>query len=158
MNSFFNFICKYRYLNEIKFNSVDRVGYKRNNLYERMKPTTVVNGGLENESKKVIDSTRVSADQFVRELLKNNIDETIMSAQPMGMFPNDGGGLDILVGADGSATIVSKRQGQPSSCHRKPSSGTINGRTKNTNSNSIYGKDSSSTRSSKPVLLSSDKT
>lgn len=148
-------------MNEIKFNSVDRVGYKRSNLYERMKPTTVVNGGLENESKKVIDSTRVSADQFVRELLKNNIDETIMSAQPMGMFPNDGGGLDIVVGADGSATIVSRRQGQPSSSsHRKPisSAGAINGRTKNTNSNSINGKDSSSNRSAKPVTLSSNKT
>ncbi|KAH9511228.1 hypothetical protein DERF_009699 [Dermatophagoides farinae] len=119
-----------RYTNEIKFNSVDRVvNNKRSHHhhYERMKPTAMMNGlGMTLDStsisttesssyrsgpKKAIDSTRVPADQFVTELLKNNIDETIlMNNEPMEMFPDDGngGGLDIQVGPDGSATIISK--------------------------------------------------
>lgn len=121
-----------RYSNEIKFNSVDRVGNKRNNLYERMKPTVNgVVGGPESfrsgPSKKAIDSTRVSADQFVQELLQKNIDETIMDEQRMNPFPNDDGGLDILVQADGSATIVgysvAKSNTSTNQHHNRKSSG-----------------------------------
>lgn len=94
-------------MNDIKFNSVDRVGNKR--CPERaVKP---LNGGADEfkTGKKLIDSTRVSADQLVQELLQSN--KLVESAEEP--FMNDpNGGLELYVSRDGSATIGS-RQSRP---------------------------------------------
>nr|XP_027195877.1 uncharacterized membrane protein DDB_G0293934-like isoform X2 [Dermatophagoides pteronyssinus] len=182
----FNYIKSYyRYTNEIKFNSVDRVvNNKRSHhqLYERMKPTAMNGLGLtldsstisttesssfRSGSKKAIDSTRVPADQFVTELLKNNIDETIlMDNVPMEMFPEDGsgGGLDIQVGPDGSATIISKTRNRINNKfdnnnhhhhhnhNRDKSKSTSNGRTKN-NGNASNSNSSNSSNNNSPKKL-----
>lgn len=102
-------ICRYQ--NEVKFNSVDRVGNKRN---VHTKP---VNGGLHEDlyltgsSKKALDSTRISADQLVQELLKTNkLDETTFQENTFTNDANGGGVLELFVGKDGSATI----SGRPS--------------------------------------------
>ncbi|OTF70369.1 EEIG1 N-terminal domain containing protein, partial [Euroglyphus maynei] len=179
-----------RYTNEIKFNSVDRVvNNKRSHhqLYERMKPTAMNGLGLTLDSssistaessnyrsgpKKAIDSTRVPADQFVTELLRNNIDETIlMDNEPMEMFPDDGssGGLDIQVGPDGSATIISKTRNRPNNKvdnnnhyhhhhhhhhnnNRDKSKSSSNGRTKN-NGNASNSASSNSSNNNSPKHL-----
>lgn len=107
---------------EIKFNSVDRVGTKRNgggggviNIvggvgvgHERTVKS--INSGAGDElymsGKKAIDSTRVSADQLVQELLQNN--KLVESALEEPFMDDSNGGLQLYVGRDGSATIGSR--------------------------------------------------
>lgn len=107
-------------MNEIKFNSVDRVGNKRSGGGHGVERTIkVVNGGgcgITGEqlasSKAAIDSTRVSADQLVQQLLADNkLAEALSEESPC--FGDDsaggeGGGLALYVGKDGSATIGSR--------------------------------------------------
>lgn len=151
-----------RYSTEIKFNSVDRIGNKnRHNYYlnhphtyERLKPNNVgINGlvlsSVDNPSdtlpssigppisKKAIDSTRVSADQFVQELLEQNVDESLISNASDSIYPKieDGVALDLLVEADGKTSLVSRRNkpnlntSSNNSHHKRSSNSSANGRT-----------------------------
>ncbi|KAH9398220.1 hypothetical protein TYRP_019229 [Tyrophagus putrescentiae] len=128
--------ARHQAVNEIKFNSVDRVvggkrsghGHHNHLLHEasQQQPSRgavkAVNGGgcgVTGEqlasSKAAIDSTRVSADQLVQQLLADNkLAEALTEESPIfddaasGLYGLGGGGLALYVGKDGSATIGSR--------------------------------------------------
>lgn len=99
---------------DIKFNSVDRVGNKRSGGTGHERTIKLVNGcGTAGDqlasSKKAIDMTRVSADQLVQELLENNKLEEAFEQSPFMCGDSNGGGLELIVSRDGSATIGSRQ-------------------------------------------------
>lgn len=92
------------------------MGNKRNAAHgERTIKAVNGGGGITGEqlasSKAAIDSTRVSADQLVQQLLADNkLAEALSEESPFGddSAGGEGGGLALYVGKDGSATIGSR--------------------------------------------------